>query len=135
MSDKVESGVQHSGEPVSDYDTKTALMVASHEDVLEVDGHGEMTVTKRTDTYYGPNIKMTDGKDGYLLVPSGFANDPELWRAVTDGDGFVQGYDHIDNVAVEIAEVGDAPQCECGELLKTQREKREAFIGGVCPHA
>jgi len=128
-------GPQHSGRPVSDYDTKTALMVASHEDVLAVDGYGEMSVTKRTDTYYGPNIKLTDGDDNYLLVPAGFADDPELWRAVTDEDGFVEGYDQIDNVGVEVAEVANPPQCECGELLESQREKREAFIAGVCPHA
>jgi len=68
--------IDHSGGPVSDYDTKTALIVASHKDVLSIDDYGEMTVTKRTDTYYGPNIKLTNGEGAYRLTPAGFACDP-----------------------------------------------------------
>jgi len=49
-------------------------------------------------------------------------------------DGYIEGWRYLDNVAVEIAEIGEAPQCECGELLDSRRGKSMAFLSGVCPH-
>ena len=123
----------HRGEPVSDYATKKALLVAQREDVVEISGHGDMTVVERTDTYYGPQLTLTDGNRNYRLHGSGFAEDPQLWRAMVE-DGFVTGWEPVDHVSAEIAEVGGAPQCECGELLETLDERRMAYIGGICPH-
>jgi hypothetical protein len=127
--------IDHTGEPVSDYASKTVMLVASHDDVISVEGYGEMTVAKRTDTYFGPELTLVanDGTN-YRLVAPGFALDLELWRAVTDDEDFVEGWNRVGEIAAKLAEVGDAPQCECGELLSTRREKRQAFIAGVCPH-
>lgn len=123
----------HRGEPVSDYATKKTLLVAQRDDVVEVSGHGEMTVVERSETYYGPQLTLNHEETSYRLHGSGFAADPKLWRAVVE-DGFVTGWEPRGHVGAEIVEVGKAPQCECGELLKTLEQRRMAYIGGVCPH-
>lgn len=122
----------HRGEPVSDLDTKNALLMAQHDATLALEGYGEMEVAKRADTYYGPKLTLWDGERNYRLVPAGFANDPELWKALTDEEGFIKGWEFVDNVSVELSEIGARVQCECGELLETRQEKRMA-IGG-CYH-
>lgn len=126
----------HDGSPVSDPDTKTALLCAGHNDTLRVDGHGEMTVVDRTDPYFGPKITLHNEADGlnYRVVPAGFDNDPELWRAVTGDDGeFIKAWAFVEHVALEVTDVGQADVCECGEVPQSLREKRSAVVG-VCPH-
>jgi hypothetical protein len=123
----------HDGSPVSDPDTKEVLSLANHGATVWVEGHGEMTVAERTDPYFGPKLKLTDGEDSYLAVGAGFANDPMLWRGVVDKHGYIAGWRRVGHVSAELVEVGDSEQCECGELLESRREKRHALVG-VCPH-
>jgi hypothetical protein len=124
-------GYVHEGEPVSDYDTKKALMVVQHGDKIHVEGHGEMTVHESTETYYGPSLKLYDDETSYKIVPGGFARDPELWRAV--GDEYIEGWECIDEVSIEISAVEAVEVCECGETLSTLQERRAAAVG-VCWH-
>ena len=131
--DEFDTGLYHEGRPVSDEDTKTALLVANHGDTLRISEYGEMTVVKRTDTYFGPKITLDAGEASYRLVPAGFARDPELWRAAVDEQGFTEGWRFADHVSAEIVDVEPAVQCECGEVLESVREKRMATVG-VCPH-
>lgn len=123
----------HQGSPVSALKTKRALLVANHKDTLVIEGHGEMKVAKRTDPYYGPCITLWDGESNYRLHGCGFAYDPLLWEAISDEEGFIQEWERVGHVSVELTEVGKAEQCECGELLKTRKDKRMALVG-VCPH-
>jgi hypothetical protein len=110
------------------------MLVAGIDDVIEVDGHGEMTVVDRQEPYYGPVLKLAgDDGESYKLLCPGFASELELWRAVST-DGFIDGWNRVGNVSAEISQVGNAFQCECGEVVKTLREKRAIVVGGVCIH-
>lgn len=130
------SEAYHDGRPVSNSDTKTVLLVAGHKDTIRVDGYGEMVVAERTDCYFGADLILrSEGEDeGYRLVPHGFANDPVLWRADTDDEGRTHGWERVGEVSAEMVEVAPATQCECGEILKSKRQKRMALVAGVCPH-
>ncbi|WP_135306338.1 hypothetical protein [Haloarcula amylovorans] len=135
MPSEQDGAAYHEGEPVSDYETKTALLVAGLKDTVAVEGHGEMTVVKRNDCYLGPKLTLVDDNEqNWRVVPAGFAADPELWKAVSDDDGFIEGWERVGNVSLEVVDVGKATQCKCGEILQNRREKSMALVAGVCPH-
>lgn len=129
-----DSPVTHQGEPPVDHDTKTVMLVAHSKDVVEVEGHGEMTVVDRKDTYFGPDIWLDDGERNYRLSAPGFARGVELWRSITTGRGYIKGWERVEEVSAEIVEVGKPPQCECGELLESRMERSSFLVAGVCPH-
>lgn len=121
--------------PYSDHETRKALLVLGPNDIVEIDGYGEMEVIDREEPYFG--VELTVGNDdvSYRIVPAGFANDPELWRVDTDEDGFIIGFEFVDNVTLEVSEVGKSLRCPiCNEVLQNEMERRLALIGQYCPH-
>ncbi|WP_435125430.1 hypothetical protein [Halobaculum sp. D14] len=116
---------------MSDEATKQVLLLAQHTDVVEVDGHGRMTVARRTESYFGPKLTLThdDTDETFRLIPAGFDSDPELWRAVVDDAGFIVEWELVDHVSAEIVEVGPGMQCGCGEICASLRERRAAVVG------
>lgn len=124
----------HEGEPVLDRDSKTLMLVSHHGDTIRLDGFGEFTVTRRTDAYFGPKLRLSDDEgDSYRLVAPGFAQKLELWKDVEDEDGFIAGKKRIGETTGEVVDVAKGAVCDCGELL-TSLDDRRAAVVGVCPH-
>lgn len=121
--------------PYSDHDTRTALLTLGPNDIVRVEGHGEMEVYDRREPYFGLELRLGNDENNYRIVPAGFARDPELWRVDTNDRDYVVGFEFVDNVELEVESVGKSLRCpECGEVLQNRRERSMALVGGYCPH-
>lgn len=121
--------------PYSNHQTRKSLLVLGPDDTVQVDGHGEMKAIDREEPYFGVELSLTTDNESYRIVPAGFANDPELWRVDTDEDGFIKGFEFVDNVGLEVISVGKSLRCPiCNEVLQNELERRMALIGQYCPH-
>lgn len=136
MTDRSTSGNYHEANgPNSGPATRKALLILGPNDIVNVEGHGEMEVYERDEPYFGPELALGNEKNNYRIVGAGFAKDPELWRVDTDEDGFIQGFQFVDNVELEVVKVGKSLRCPiCNEVLQNKRERRMALIANYCPH-
>ncbi|MFB6187023.1 MAG: hypothetical protein ABEI86_09190, partial [Halobacteriaceae archaeon] len=88
-------------EPVTDYDSKTVMMAAERKDNIQivdivrkfqdqVEVPNEVSVVKRTDTYYGPELLVHSTVDGvdtnHLINAPGPSSFLHFWTAKTSQD-------------------------------------------------
>ncbi len=134
-------------EPVTDYDSKTVMMAAERNDNVQIVDvvrefqHGveipsRVSVIKRTDTYYGPELLVHStigGKDqNYLINAPGPSSHLHFWTAKTSDDSTRRsGW----TLAAEIKAAFTAEQppyekCSlCGEQIRTIEHERKSLLG------
>lgn len=117
-------------EPVADYESKKVMLRAERGDHVEIDGYGEMKVVRRTNTYFGPRLVLSESDDEpcYVLVAPGFAHQLELWQYVTDDEGWRNGLRRLEEVPAEIVETKQYDICACGEPLKGVEHQKQALM-------
>lgn len=133
--------------PVADSRSKKTLLEATTGDLIQVRKvHSGMwktpekfEVTGRTNTYFGPVLKLKAPDDyegeqhGYELTCPGPDSHPLVWKAVTDPDGFVQSRSKVAKVSVEIFNVAGYDFCDqCGDPIKDPMHRSLAMTG-QCP--
>lgn len=129
-------------EPVTDYESKTVMLRAERYDDVEIQEiiaqidptstvPESLTVTKRTNTYYGPKLELDDRGNSYLLTAPGPDAYLLLWGADTEQDGFRNGWRKIAEVQAGFTD--QQPQYDlcpyCCEPLKTLEHERESAVG------
>lgn len=112
--------------PETSADSKRVLARAEHEDRIRVETLGECIVVQRSQTYFGPKLRIEpDGEDEqYLLTAPGPKSELSLWEK-DHGDWEVQA-----EVSAELVDVEQYDICQyCGEPLKTADHRRRRAIG------
>lgn len=134
-------------EPITDYKSKTVMMAAERNDIIcivdavnlfheRVQLPDEVSVLKRTDTYYGPELMVhsaIDGKDeNFLINAPGPGSYLHLWEMKTNKQEDCRtGW----RLAAEIKAALAAEQppyqtCEsCGEIIRTIEHERKSVLG------
>lgn len=133
--------------PVTDYDSKTVMMAAERHDNIEITevidlieepSHlpENVSVVKRTDTFYGPELLVHSSKDGtdynYLLTAPGPGTHLCLWAGnISEESGKRKAwYPAAEVKATLAAEQPPYEKCtHCGELIRTIHHEREAVLG------
>lgn len=135
-----------SGEPLTDYDSKTVMIAAERNDDIQIEEvvtrlddtvqiPETVSVIKREETYYGPELMVHcsfNGNDrNYLLNAPGPSSQLRLWSGQRSGDGRRSGWTEVAEVkAVLTAEQPPYEVCsQCGEQIRTIEHEREAAIG------
>lgn len=133
-------------EPVTDYDSKSVILRAERHDRIRVENTvanispgqsipDDLTVVKRTSTYFGPKLVMESAGSNYLLTAPGPDSQLVLWHTSEGPDGFRNEWAKLAEVTVAFEE--DQPQYDlcpvCGEPMKTLEHEREAAFGS-CPN-
>lgn len=133
--------------PVTNPDSQTVMLAAERSDNIEITDiveeivpnpkvPDEVSVIKRTETYYGPELLVHSAYDSedrnYLLTAPGPTTHLCLWAGELNEDtGKRQGW----YPAAEIKATLDTEQppyetCDqCGELIRTIYHEREAVLG------
>jgi hypothetical protein len=134
-----------SGHPVTERDSKLVMLRAERGDniqIVNIEGRlqtgidipSEATVTKRSDSYFGPKLVLTEGSESYLLTAPGPDAQLLLWVANRTDAGEREGWQKVAEVTAQFAD--DQPQydlCpECGEPMQTIEHQRKASVGR-CP--
>lgn len=130
--------------PKADADSKTVLLEATTDDKVRLTavhaGNSRvpelMRVVRRTNTFYGPVIRLIPPEDwvgertNYLLTCPDRYSDPVLWKAVIDHEGYIQTYLKIARVSAKIEKVAGYDFCEgCGEPIKDPMHRSMALLG------
>lgn len=119
-------------EPATEYSCKEVMLRAERHDSLVVEGYGELTVSRRTETYYGPKLECTgpDEESTFMLTAASPAHDLWLWRAIETEGGLQEGWELVDEVTAEVGEVSQYDICpHCGEPLRTLEHEQQAAVG------
>lgn len=133
-------------EPVTDYDSKTVMMVAERHDNIEISGivtrfdqrasiPREVTVIQRTDTYYGPELLVHAVIDGdehnFRLNAPGPDSHLCLWAGeMTEENRLREWFAAAEVKASMSAEQPPYENCEqCGEEIRTIEHERESLLG------
>lgn len=129
-------------EPVTEYESKMVMLRAERDDRIEIQNTitqiepaelvpSSLSVTQRTNTYYGPKIELRNGNTEFLLTAPGPDAHLLLWKADSDTDGFRDGWRKIAEVKASFED--QQPQYDlcpyCGEPLKTLEHERESAVG------
>lgn len=137
MTEPQESGKERSivdTEPVTDLESKRVMLRAERGDTISVEGE-RLKVLRRKQVYYGPVLECTDSPEAdaprtYRLTAPGPSKNLHLWKAVSDEDGFVEGWELIGEVSAEFGGAQQYDLChQCGQPLKTLEHEREAAVG------
>lgn len=131
-------------EPVTEYPSKMVMLRGERHDnvtisevVDRINHHHhqlpqELTVIQRTDTYYGPELKLNStSNSNYLLTAPGPDSHLLLWEANTGNQGKVQKWTKVAEVKADFA--NEQPQYDicpyCGDPLKTLEHERQSAVG------
>lgn len=130
------------GDPVTGYESKLVMLRAERHDEIVIEDTVERirhvgqipdraVVAQRTNTYFGPKLKLYSGNVNYLLTAPGPDSHLLLWVADTNVDGFRQGWHELAEVKANLAD--DLPNYDlcpyCGEPLKTLEHEQLAATG------
>lgn len=131
---------------VTDYDSKTVMLAAERKDRIhiteavrrfedDVAVPGNLSVIKRSEAYYGPELLVhaeVDGQESnFLLNAPGPDCHLFLWAGETTDSNKRKGWFPAAEVkAVLSTEQPPYEKCDqCGELIRTIQHEREAVIG------
>lgn len=134
--------------PVTDHHSKSVMLRAERNDTITISqmvnrfSNGfipeEVTVLRRTNPYYGPQLLLHASNEGedlnYQLTAPGPDTFLYLWGAETDSEGFRESWYKLAEVKAALKD--NQPQydicSECGEPIQSlEHEKYAAF--GRCP--
>lgn len=129
-------------EPITDQTSKNVMLCAERQDRLLIDEvhrtitHSadppdSITVSERSQTYYGPKLMGSSSNDNWMLTSPGPDSHLLLWRATSDSGEYQSGWEKIAEVSVCLGD--DTPQYDlcpqCGDPLRTLEHEREALTG------
>lgn len=106
--------------------------IQRYDDGVEVPD--EVSVVKRTDTYFGPSLLVhvtIDGDDmNYLLTAPGPDSQLHLWVGEMNDKGMRNGWYKVAEVTASLApEQPPYEKCEqCGELIRTIQHERMSVL-------
>lgn len=136
-------------EPVTEYDSKTVMIGGEKDDKIIVEEivrrfsndsyiPDEVTVIKRMETYYGPELFLRSKADGRTFNHTLHAPGPTaqlyLWNAKTRNNGQRRyGWELVAEIkAVFSSEQPPYERCQtCNELIRTVEHNRKALMG-IC---
>lgn len=132
--------------PLTSYASQTVMLAAERNDLVKIQrvvnniesefaSPSEVSVIKRTETYYGPELLVhseVDGEDyNYLITAPGPGRHLCLWAGEVDPEtGKRSGWYPVAEVEAELS-VEQAPYqtCnQCGELIRTIYHERESVL-------
>jgi hypothetical protein len=126
-------------EPVTEYDSKMAMLRAERSDEIVVEAVGDadvpdepLTVARRTDPYFGPKLLLDDAQNeqNWMLTAPGPESQLHLWPPDHAEDGLRRGFCDPIEVTAELTDTKQYSICErCGEPIKTMEHEREAAFG------
>lgn len=131
-------------EPTADNSSKKVLLNATPDDRIQITAvHAgmrrvpeQMRVVSRTNTYYGPAIRLIPPEDwvgertNFMLTCPDRYSRLVLWKAVTDHEGYIHRYLKIARVSAEIFQVAQYDICEgCEEPIKDPMHRSMAMFG------
>ena len=131
--------------PVTENRSKSVMIKAGLNDRLrvenvinhfktETDVPRELTVIRRSNTYFGPKLELESADESYLITAPGPNTQLLLWEGVTSDGQFISSWDQLAEVEVDF--MGDLPQydicMDCGEPIKSVEHERLAAFG-TCP--
>ena len=131
-----------SNDPTTSFNSKEVMLRAERHDRLlteavherfeaAVSVPDELSVTKRTNTYYGPELQLSSDGRSWMLTAPGPDTDLLLWRSTTSDGEFIDGWSKIAEVTMEFAD--EQPQYDlcpyCGDPLRTLEHERQAATG------
>lgn len=134
-------------EPKTEHRSKNVMLEAAADDIVQITTvHAgmrrvpeKMRVVRRTNTYYGPVVKLIPPEDwegertNYELTCPDHQSRLVLWKAVTDHEGYIQSWAKVARVSAEIFNVSAYDICgECGEPIKDPMHRSMAAMG-QCP--
>jgi hypothetical protein len=102
-------------EPVTNYDSKSVILRAERHDRIRVKNTvtnispgqsipDDLTVVKRTSTYFGPKLVMESAGSNYLLTAPGPDSQLVLWHMSEGPDGFRNEWAKLAEVTVAFEE-------------------------------
>lgn len=111
------------------HESKRVMLRAEHTDYIDVETLGECEVIQRTNTYFGPKLRIEpvepEGSDQYLLHSPG--PNSELQLSASDGTP-------LRTVGAQLSSTKQYDICShCGEPLKTIDHRRQSMIGACVP--
>lgn len=133
--------------PVTSYDSQTVMLAAERDDIISItetvkhldtyyETPEEVTVLKRTETYYGPELlvhAIVEGHDrNYLLTAPGPSSHLCLWAGEINEvtSKRTNWYPAAEVSAVLDTEQPPFESCDqCGELIRTIYHERESILG------
>lgn len=107
--------------PKADYESKTVMLRGETGDTVDVDGFGEFEIVQRTNTFFGPKLRLRSDDGGAMLTAPGPASELMLW--------FYHG-EQLERQGEVSAELVDEKQydiCACGEPIKNSRHQQLAL--------
>lgn len=111
-----------SGDETS-FDSKQVMMRAEHRDEINVETLGVCEVIQRTETYYGPKLRIEVSESGeqYILHAPGPNSELQL---------SAPGREPLRTVSADLVGTKQYDICPaCGEPLKTIEHRRQSHIG------
>lgn len=122
-----------SASPQTTPENRQTVLRAERRDTVVINGWFETTVVKRTETYYGPELRLAAERRNYLLYAPGFDRQLLLWEAETNERGYIEGWRKIGGVDARIDTVEQYDICpQCGSPIRSAEHERLAAIGR-CP--
>lgn len=125
------------------------MIKATRDDVLRVteivehltpgvDVPTELTVIRRSQTYYGPKLETTANNTNYLVTAPGPNTQLLLWRGISTPDNYLVRWKQLAEIKADFTD--NLPQYDicpdCGEPIKSVEHERLAAFGtclGVDP--
>lgn len=132
-------------QPITESESKSVMIKASYDDqicVEKVSSHlkpgfqvpQELSVKRRTETYYGPKLETKADGHSYLITAPGPNTQLLLWRALENEDGFLIRWEQLAEIQARFSE--SMPQYDicpdCGEPIKSVEHERMAAFES-CP--
>lgn len=122
--------VEHRGEPAADYDSKTVLLRGRRGDSVAIEGHGEFEVSRRKDSYMGPELYLSEDGEGHThrLISGDIHEYLRLWEVILNERDFIEGWRYIGEVKAELITEHQYNMCKCGEPIKNQWHQSQAML-------
>ena len=127
----------------TDSNSKAVMLRGEYDDVVHIEKvissaastvtvPSEFTILQRQQTYYGPELELTDNDCRWLLTAPAPDTQLLLWQAIETSTGYIEGWERVAEVKASLKEPGQYDICpQCGNPIKTIEHEREAAIG-IC---
>lgn len=131
--------------PETNYDSRKVMLRAERKDTIEIaeivrpivitePPSFDLTLTERTATYFGPELRLAGEDANYLLTAPGPNTHLVLWKEETDERGYRTDWTQLAEVKAKIVEMPQYDICsQCETPIRSAEHERQAKLG-QCPY-